>query len=92
MQTPAELAAALREFRMWAGNPSFREMAQRSGRQAGASTMCEVLNRDELPERLSVVEAIIAGCGGGEADRRRFATAWRKLTRPAASRPRWIRR
>ena len=62
-----------------AGNPSYREMAQRSGRRAGASTMYEALSADKLPSKLSIVEAIVAGCGGGEDDLRRFASAWRRL-------------
>jgi hypothetical protein len=78
-RTPAELMTALREYRIWAGKPSYREMAQRSGQQAAASTMCEALRSDELPGRLAIVEAIIAGCGGGDDDRRRFASAWRTL-------------
>ena len=82
-QTPAELAALLRRFRAWAGNPSYRDMAQRADHRAAASTMCKVLHRGELPARLDVVDAIIEGCGGSEEDRQRFATAWRRLTMPA---------
>ena len=78
-RTPAELIAALRRFRQWAGNPSFRAMWRRSGRRAGVSTMCTVLGGDTLPDRLEVIDAIVEGCGGIEEDRRRFATAWREL-------------
>jgi hypothetical protein len=80
--TPAELIGALREFRTWAGNPSYRDMALRSGRRAGASTMCTLLCGTELPDRLVVIDAIVEGCGGTEEDRQRFATAWRKLAMP----------
>lgn len=72
--------ATLRQFRIWGGNPSFRLMAQRCGQRAAASTMCAVLLSDELPGRLSVIEAIVMGSGGREEDRQRFATAWRRLT------------
>lgn len=65
--------------RIWAGNPSFRKMAQRCGRRAAPSTMCTVLGRDELPERLEVIEAIVMGCGGSDDDRQRFASTWRRL-------------
>jgi hypothetical protein len=78
-QIAADLVAALREFRVWAGRPSFREMAARCGGQAAASTMCAALKSDDLPDRLAVIDAIIVGCGGSEDDRRRFATAWRRL-------------
>lgn len=77
--TAAELIRALRRFRTWSGNPSYREMARRSGRRAGASTMNTTLNGSTLPDRLEVIDAIIEGCGGTEEDRRRFATAWREL-------------
>lgn len=35
-------------------------------------------NDTELP-RLKVVIAIIAGCGGDDAEQRAWATAWRRL-------------
>lgn len=82
VSTPAELMGILRRFRTWAGNPSYRSMALRSGRRAGASTMCTVLGSDELPARLDVIDAIIEGCGGSDEDRARFATAWRVLALP----------
>ena len=74
-RTPAELMTALRQFRIWGGNPSFRLMAMQCGHRAAASTMCAALRGDELPARLSVVEAIVIGSGGREEDRQRFATA-----------------
>jgi hypothetical protein len=78
-QTAADLIGALGRFRIWAGNPSYREMARRSGRRSAASTMCTVLRSRELPARLEVIDAIVEGCGGTEEDRSRFATAWRVL-------------
>ena len=54
-------------------------MAQQCGHRAAASTMCAVLGSDELPERLGVIEAIIVSSGGNEEDKKRFATAWRRL-------------
>jgi hypothetical protein len=71
-----ELIAALRKYRKWAGNPSFRAMAAQVSREVAHSTMCAALNGSELP-RLTVVMAIVAGCGGGEHDQQAFATAWR---------------
>ena len=78
-RTSAEFVEALRQFRIWAGNPSFRDMARNCDRQMGYSTMCAVLRKDELPRRLEAVEAIITGCGGSDEDRQRFASAWRRL-------------
>jgi hypothetical protein len=62
----------------WAGDPSFRAMAARSGQRVAASTLCAALGKDELP-RQEVVLAVIAGCGGQEEDVRRYATAWRRI-------------
>jgi hypothetical protein len=79
-QDPAGLIEALRLFRIWSGNPSYRNMAARSGQRTGVSTMWKALRAKELPARLEVIEAIVEGCGGSEEDRQRFATAWRRLT------------
>jgi hypothetical protein len=81
-RTPAEFIEALRQFRTWAGNPSFRDMARACHGRPAASTMCRVLRSPELPPRLELVDAIITACGGEEEDRERFATAWRRLTMP----------
>lgn len=78
----AELIEALRQFRTWAGNPSYRDMARACNGRPAASTMCRVLRGRALPERFEVIDAIITACGGEEEDRERFATAWRRLAMP----------
>lgn len=75
-KNPAEFVRALRQYRLWAGEPPLRSMARRSG--VGASTICAALNATTLP-RLELVIAIVAGCGAGEEEQRRFATAWRAI-------------
>jgi hypothetical protein len=77
-RSAAELAAALRRYRIWAGEPSYREMARRCKGNIGASTLNTALRSDELPA-LPVVLAVITACGGSDEDLRRFATAWREL-------------
>jgi hypothetical protein len=84
-RTPAELMAALRRYREWAGQPSFREVASRCGQRIVASTLCTALKRDDLPP-MRVVLAVVAGCGGGEQDQQRYATAWRQIKRGPALR------
>ena len=76
--TAAEFIAALRQYREWAGDITFRRMAQNAGNTVAPSTMCTALNGKILP-KLDVVLAVVTGCGGTEEDRQRFATAWRKL-------------
>jgi hypothetical protein len=77
-KTPADLVRALRQYRLWAGEPSLRTVARRAGNGTGASTICTALNAATLP-RLEIVTAIITGCGGSEQDQRRFTTAWRAI-------------
>jgi hypothetical protein len=77
-RTPSEFIEALRRYRVWAGEPSFHSMAARSGRSVSEATMHAALNRAVLP-RLAIVDAIIAGCGGTDEDRKSFATAWRRI-------------
>jgi hypothetical protein len=77
-RTPGDFVEALRRYRAWAGDPSYRQMASRAGGTTAASTIWLALRSEDVP-RLELVLAIIAGCGGGEDDQRRFATAWRTL-------------
>jgi hypothetical protein len=81
-QTPREFIGALRQFRTWAGNPSYRDMARACDDRLHSSTICKILGKEELPARFEVIDAIITACGGSEEDRERFATAWRRLSMP----------
>jgi DNA-binding SARP family transcriptional activator len=87
--TAAEFMDALRDFRAWAGDPSFRQMAQRANhghRKASAATMHQALGSDELP-RQETVRAIVIGCGGTRDHEQAFVTAWRGLRLAPADRP-----
>jgi len=79
--TAAEFVAALRQFRIWSGEPSFRTMASRSSRPA--STLAAALNADTLPPMETMI-AVIIGCNGSIEDQREYTTAWRqiRLVRP----------
>ena len=76
--TPAEYLDALRQYRAWSGDPSWRAMAKRAGQTVVHSTMYAAMNGATLP-KLDVVRAIIIGCGGGEEDLSAFVTAWRVI-------------
>ena len=76
--TPAEFIQALKEYKAWSGDPSWRKLAEQAGQAFVHSTMYAAMNGDALP-KLEVVRAIIIGCGGGEDDVRSFATAWRRV-------------
>jgi hypothetical protein len=81
VQNAAELVEALQEFRAWAGDVPYRVMAERSGQLASASALHRALTRNARPP-LNVVLAVITGCGGSEDDKRRFASAWRRIRLP----------
>lgn len=77
-RTTTELMETLRQFRTWAGEPSYKTMAGQCGGRAGASTMNIALRKDTLP-KLPLMLAIVAGCGGSEEDEKQYATAWRQI-------------
>ncbi|MEU0568592.1 hypothetical protein ABZ297_24885 [Nonomuraea sp. NPDC005983] len=76
-----EFLAVMREFHVWAGEPSFREIARNAGKTVGASTLCEALDANRPPRlpTLKVVMAFIHGCGGSEDDLVTWTTAWRRV-------------
>lgn len=79
--TKAEFLACMRDFHVWAKEPSFREISRRSGRAVAASTLCEAMNPKRPPHlpSMKLVEAFITGCGGSQDYLDRWTTAWRKL-------------
>jgi len=83
-RTPAEPAHALRRYWAWAGQPSYRLMARRSGHAFAASTLHTALHGG-TPPSLAKITAIITGCHGTTAHHQAFATAWRQLHLPPAT-------
>jgi hypothetical protein len=75
---------AVRSFRIWAGSPSYRGMAAGSSARVAHSTLYAALHRDDVPA-LSVLVAVVTGCGGDSADVDRFVSAWRRLALPPGS-------
>jgi hypothetical protein len=83
--TPAEFMDALRTYRTWAGEPSYRLMENvirnQCSRHYASSTLHAALTRSELPA-LPLVQAVIVACGGSDAHQQMFTSAWRRLTMP----------
>lgn len=79
----AEFVDFLNKYRIWAGDPSYREIANRCGKEASASTFCKALKGTELP-RQRLVRAFIRGCGGDEKHVALWITGWRRLKIPGA--------
>lgn len=78
VSTAAEFMDALRMFRVWAGEPSYREMERRCGGRFAASTLCTALKASKLPG-LPLVQAAVIACGGREEHQQSFSSAWRRL-------------
>jgi hypothetical protein len=83
--TPADFMALLRQFKKWSGNPGYRQIASGSGQRYTASALQAALNRDSLPKKQEIVDAVVQGCGGTEDARRAWASAWRRLFMQPAS-------
>lgn len=78
VSTAAEFMDALRMFRVWAGEPSYREMERRCGGRFAASTICTALKVSKLPS-LPLVQSAVIACGGREEHQQSFSSAWRRL-------------
>jgi hypothetical protein len=87
-ETAAAFMECLREFKLWSGNPGFRQIAARAGNRYTGAALQAALARGKLPKKLEIVDTIVAGCGASDDDRRMWATAWRRLAmRPEPGEP-----
>jgi hypothetical protein len=77
-RTAADFVERMKDYRIWAGEPSYRELARRSGKAFGASSLCEALNSTRLPAE-KLVRAFIWACSHSEHDIQVWVTAWRHL-------------
>ncbi|NEA21750.1 hypothetical protein [Actinomadura bangladeshensis] len=81
--TEVEFIQSLRRYREWAGNPSYRDMAERVTDGPSYGTLANVLRHEYMPRKLKTLEAFVRGLGGGDEDVRAWATAWRRLVASA---------
>lgn len=77
-RTAVEFIDLMKQYRLWAGEPSFREIVKRSRSAVAASTLCEALKSNQLPP-LKLVKAFVWACSGSAEDLRVWETAWRQL-------------
>lgn len=77
-RTPAEFVELLKQYRIWAGEPSYREIVRRARKAFGASTLCEALKSSHLPPE-KLVRAFVWACSASEEDLQAWTTAWRRL-------------
>ncbi|WP_285779057.1 hypothetical protein [Microtetraspora sp. NBRC 13810] len=82
-QTEEEFVDTMRRYRVWAKNPSLREMSQSCGQKISHSTFRNMLNAQTVPRKLDLVDTFVTVLGGTQEDRMRWATAWRHFTVPA---------
>lgn len=78
-RSEAEFIALMRRFREWAGNPSYRSMADSVPNGPSYSTFATLTQRRTIPKKLRAVESFIRGAGGTEEDLQNWATAWRRF-------------
>lgn len=83
--SPAQFMELLRQYRLWCGEPSYRDMAKACGHTYAASTLCTALNKNKLPKQ-RLLHAIIYTCGGDDTDIQAWTTAWRRITLHATPR------
>jgi hypothetical protein len=81
-KTPAQFVAAMNAYRVWAGNPSLRELERRCAKKISYSTFRNMLSKPALP-KLAALETFVRALGGASDDLQRWATAWRKLMKDA---------
>jgi hypothetical protein len=77
--SPADLMSKLRQYKVWAGNPGFRQIAAGAGNRYSATALHTALKANHLPHKQELIDAIVQGCGGSQEDRRMWAQAWRQL-------------
>ncbi|WP_046471181.1 helix-turn-helix domain-containing protein [Allosalinactinospora lopnorensis] len=77
-QTPAEFVQAMRRFRTWSGDWSYRELERFCGGAVPRSTFHAALTGDELP-KFVVLMAFVSACGGNQDEVQRWVTGWRRL-------------
>jgi hypothetical protein len=77
-QTAAEFVSMLRKYRIWSGNPSYREIARAARPPVAASAISAALGSTRLPT-LRMVTAFVTGCRGSKEDLNAFTTAWRHV-------------
>ena len=80
----SDLITALWQYKDWSPKVSWRKMAARSRHKVVHSTMYQAMRGTSLP-KLEVVQAIIIGCGGSDADVQAFTLAWHRVSSSVAS-------
>ena len=86
-RTPSELEDRLRSLWAWAGRPSSRRLADRSGGAFSHATVSKLIH--EKPGKptlkLEYVLGLVRACGADQAEQQRWITAWRAVTRIPAT-------
>lgn len=76
--TVAELLEAMRLYRIWAGNISYRKLSAVCRNRFSPSGFHKALNGGTLPG-FELVRDFIGACGATEDYRDRFLAAWRRV-------------
>lgn len=77
---PGEFVEALKLVRIWAGQPSLREISARAGHRLPHTTLFSMLARQTLP-RWDPTVTFLRACGIEEEDIAAWGTTWNRLVR-----------
>jgi hypothetical protein len=87
--TGAELVAMMRQLRLWAGQPTLRQISARAEKRLAISTLSVTLRSANLPP-FELVVTFAQACGCAEDEVCRWATAWRSIAlREESARTSW---
>lgn len=89
-RTLSELEDCLRALWAWAGRPSSRKLAIRSGGAFSHATASKLIrDKPRKPAlKLEYVLGFARACGAGQAEQQRWIRAWRNVTRDPGNHPR----
>lgn len=76
--TVAQLIEAMRVYRVWAANVSYRQLSTVCRNRVSPSGFHAALHRGTLPS-FELVRDFLGACGATEDYRDRFLTAWRRV-------------
>lgn len=76
-ESPGQFVETMRLLRVWAGNPSLRQLQSRS--QLPSSTLNDILRRDRLP-KLHQLHSFLSACGLPADKHQEWEDAWTEIT------------
>jgi len=83
-RTAAQLTTMLGQYQAWSADPCWATIAARSRHTIGHAAVRAALHGTALPS-LTLLTAVITGCGGSQDDLNAFTTAWQRINAASAT-------